>query len=230
MNVSAMVVRGSFCQAADLPAANSQTSSRPGGLQNVGKINGRKKMQPWRPRRGRTDGRLNFDSPEDLAVANRTESRCRTIVSGGLLNSPPVLPDRVGEDLAKRRFCAFRHLAPGSDAAFSTWLFALASNLYRTELKRLPPRAESLDQVVVAGGADPEALLGGCEIASAVRAAVAALPGKYRDPIMHYYLHEQDLAFSAAVLGMPEGTFKARLSRGRALLRDRLAKWAGGRR
>ncbi|MFB3779157.1 MAG: RNA polymerase sigma factor [Bryobacteraceae bacterium] len=116
------------------------------------------------------------------------------------------------------------------DAAFSTWLFALASNLYRTELKRLPPRAESLDRVAAAGGPDPEALAGGRETASAVRAAVAALPGKCRDPITHYYFHEQDLALSAAVLGMPEGTFKARLSRGRALLRDRLGKWVGGRR
>jgi RNA polymerase sigma-70 factor (ECF subfamily) len=136
------------------------------------------------------------------------------------------------EDLAQEAFLrAFRHLRSWRrEAAFSTWLFALASNLYRTELKRLPPRAESLDRVVVAGGPGPEALLGRREIAWAVRAAVAALPGKYRDPITHYYLHEQDVALSAAMLGMPEGTFKARLARGRALLRDRLGRWAGGRR
>ncbi len=136
------------------------------------------------------------------------------------------------EDLAQEAFLrAFRHLRSWRrDAAFSTWLFALASNLYRTELKRLPPRAESLDRVAVAGGPEPEALLGKREIASTVRAAVAALPGRYRDPIMHYYLHEQDLASSAAMLGMPEGTFKARLARGRALLRDRLGRRAGGKR
>ncbi len=136
------------------------------------------------------------------------------------------------EDLAQEAFLrAFRHLRSWRrDSAFSTWLFALASNLYRTELKRLPPRAESLDRVVAAEGPEPEALLGRQETASAVRAAVSALPGKYRDPIMHYYFHEQDLALSAAVLGMPEGTFKARLARGRALLRDRLQGWAGGRR
>ena len=135
------------------------------------------------------------------------------------------------EDLAQEAFLrAFRHLRSWRrDAAFSTWLFALASNLYRTELKRLPPRAESLDRAVVAGGPEPEALLGKREIASAVHAAVAALPAKYRDPIMHYYLHEQDLALSAAALAMPEGTFKARLSRGRALLRDRLGRWAGAK-
>ncbi len=135
------------------------------------------------------------------------------------------------EDLAQEAFLrAFRYLRSWRrDAAFSTWLFALASNVYRTELKRLPPRVESLDRVAVAGGPEPEALLGRREIASAVRAAVAALPGRYREPIIHYYLHEQDLALSAAVMGIPEGTFKARLARGRALLRDRLARWSGGK-
>ena len=135
------------------------------------------------------------------------------------------------EDLAQEAFLrAFRHLRSWRrDAAFSTWLFALASNLYRTELKRLPPRMESLDRIMVAGGPGPEALLGEREIALAVRAAVSALPGKYRDPILHYYLHEQDLALSAAILGMPEGTFKSRLARGRALLRERLRRWTGGR-
>ncbi len=33
------------------------------------------------------------------------------------------------------------------DAAFSTWLFALATNLYRSELRRIPARTISLDEV-----------------------------------------------------------------------------------
>lgn len=135
------------------------------------------------------------------------------------------------EDLAQEAFLrAFRNLRSWRrDAAFSTWLFTLAANLYRTELKRLPPRAEPLEPLAIAGGPEPEALLRAQEVASAVRSAVAALPSKYREPIVHYYFHEQDLAVSAAVLRMPEGTFKARLARGRAMLRDRLAKWVGGR-
>lgn len=134
------------------------------------------------------------------------------------------------EDLAQEAFLrAFRNLRSWRrDAAFSTWLFALAANLYRTELKRLPARHKdpaAPDSAAPSGDMEPEAALSEQEMASAVRSAVAALPGKYRDPIMHYYFHEQDLAVSAAVLGMPEGTLKARLSRGRALLRERLAKW-----
>lgn len=137
------------------------------------------------------------------------------------------------EDLAQEAFVrAYRNLRSWRrDAAFSTWLFALAANLYRTEVKRLPPRrTQPIEPAAIRSEAEPEALLRTREMAWAVRSAVAALPGKYREPIMHYYFHEQDLAVSAAVLGMPEGTFKARLSRGRALLRDRLSKWAGGRR
>jgi RNA polymerase sigma factor (sigma-70 family) len=44
------------------------------------------------------------------------------------------------EDMAQEAFLrAFRGLASWRrDAAFSTWLFALATNLYRTELRRIP--------------------------------------------------------------------------------------------
>lgn len=135
------------------------------------------------------------------------------------------------EDLAQEAFLrAYRNLGSWRrDSAFSTWLFAVAGNLYRTEVKRLPPRTEALDPAgQSAGGGEPEALLQEQQMASAVRSAVAALPAKYREPIVHFYFHEQDLAVSAEVLGLPEGTFKARLFRGRAMLRERLSKWVTG--
>jgi RNA polymerase sigma-70 factor (ECF subfamily) len=50
---------------------------------------------------------------------------------------------------------------------------------------------------------------------------VYALPDKYREPLILYYFHEMDLAAAAAVMGLPEGTMKARLSRGRDLVRQR---------
>src|SRR5208337_2002705 len=53
------------------------------------------------------------------------------------------------EDMAQEAFLrAFRALGQWrKDAAFSTWLFALATNLYRSELKRIPARTVSLDHV-----------------------------------------------------------------------------------
>jgi RNA polymerase sigma-70 factor, ECF subfamily len=53
------------------------------------------------------------------------------------------------EELAQEAFLrtyraleSWRH-----DAAFSTWLFTLATNLYRSELRRIPANTVSLDDV-----------------------------------------------------------------------------------
>jgi hypothetical protein len=44
---------------------------------------------------------------------------------------------------------------------------------------------------------------------------------RYREPVVLFYFHEMDVAAAAATMGLPEGTLKARLSRARALLRQR---------
>ena len=60
--------------------------------------------------------------------------------------------------------------------------------------------------------------------AEAVRRVVSALPEKYRDALVLFYFHEMDVAAASESLGVAEGTLKARLHRGRNLLRDRLSK------
>ena len=100
--------------------------------------------------------------------------------------------------------------------------FSVAANVYRSELKRIPAVSLSLDQV-----AEPsrpfvhDAELDGAARDEAVRRAVLALPENYREPLILFYFHEMDLATAAATMGIPEGTMKARLSRGRALLKQR---------
>jgi RNA polymerase sigma-70 factor, ECF subfamily len=108
------------------------------------------------------------------------------------------------------------------ESSFSTWLFSVAANVYRTELKRIPSVSLSLDQV--AEPSSPfvhDAKLDGAARDEAIRRAVYALPDKYREPLILFYFHEMDLAAAAATMGLPEGTMKARLSRGRDLLRQR---------
>jgi RNA polymerase sigma-70 factor (ECF subfamily) len=56
----------------------------------------------------------------------------------------------------------------------------------------------------------------------AVRRAVGALPAKYREALILFYFHDMDVSTAARSLGLPEGTVKARLSRGRELLRSKL--------
>lgn len=129
------------------------------------------------------------------------------------------------EEMAQEAFLrAYRGLNQWrKDAAFSTWLFALATNLYRSELRRIPARTMSLDEI--AEPADTRASDGGLEDRdrnSAVRRAVLNLPSKYREALILFYFHDMDITAAARSLALPEGTVKARLFRGRELLRSKL--------
>lgn len=128
------------------------------------------------------------------------------------------------EELAQEAFLrAYRGLRSWrKEAAFSTWLFALAANLCRSELKRIPPRTVSIEDVAEPRDSRPSD--GGFEVEDrdrAVRRAVFALPSKYRDALILFYFHDMDVAAAAQSLGVPDGTLKARLSRGREFLRNK---------
>ena len=129
------------------------------------------------------------------------------------------------EEMTQEAFLrAYRGLSQWrKDAAFSTWLFALATNLYCSELRRIPAAAVSLDEVPEP--TDPRASDGGLEAEDrdrAVRRAVFNLPVKYREALVLFYFHDMDVSAAASSLGLPEGTVKARLSRGREILRGKL--------
>jgi RNA polymerase sigma-70 factor (ECF subfamily) len=131
------------------------------------------------------------------------------------------------EDMAQEAFLrAYRALGQWrKDAVFSTWLFALATNLYRSELRRIPARTVSLDDI--AEPADVRSSNRGLEEADcdrdlAVRLAVSGLPAKYREALTLFYFHDMDVAAAARSLRLPEGTVKARLFRGREILRNKL--------
>jgi RNA polymerase sigma-70 factor (ECF subfamily) len=129
------------------------------------------------------------------------------------------------EEMAQEAFIrAFRGLAKWRrEAAFSTWLFALAANSYRTEIRRIPPRTVALDEI--AEPADPhgtESRLEDHDQRRLVQRALRTLPSKYRDALVLFYFHGMDVVTAAQSLQLPEGTLKARLSRGRDMLRRKL--------
>jgi RNA polymerase sigma-70 factor (ECF subfamily) len=131
------------------------------------------------------------------------------------------------EEMAQEAFLrAYRGLGKWrKEAAFSTWLFALATRLYCSELRRVPATTVSLDDA--AELRDSRAMDGGLESEDrdrAVRQAVSSLPGKYREALILFYFHGMDLTAAARSLGLPEGTVKARLFRGRNFLRRKLTK------
>lgn len=130
------------------------------------------------------------------------------------------------EEMAQDAFLrAYRSLRQWrGEAAFSTWLFALATNLYCTEIRRIPPQSLALEDV--REPTDPRSEYAGIEDEDRdriVRRAVFSLPGKYREMLILFYFHDMDVAAAARSLGLPEGTVKARLSRARRLLRSKLS-------
>ena len=131
------------------------------------------------------------------------------------------------EEMAQEAFLrAYRGLGQWRrDAVFSTWLFALATNLYRSELRRIPARMMPVSLDDIAEPADARASDGGLEDQDrdlAVRRAVGALPPKYREALILFYFHDMDVPAAAQSLRLPEGTVKARLFRGREILRGKL--------
>ena len=130
--------------------------------------------------------------------------------------------EHVAEELAQEAFlkCYRRLSSWRRDAQFSTWLFALALNVYRSHLRRYQPDVVTdLRELVVEPSQESE------RERDLIRRAVSHLPAKYRDPLILYYFEEEDVGATARILRLPAGTIKARLHRGRELLKERLKRW-----
>ncbi len=126
------------------------------------------------------------------------------------------------EEMAQDAFLQiFRSLGKfRADAAFSTWIFAVSLNLYRSSTRRRSLPAESIDALAeLAAEEIPQLAFERNERDELVRRAVAALPPRYRDAVAVFYLREMDLRETASILGVSEGTAKAWLHRGREILR-----------
>ena len=137
---------------------------------------------------------------------------------------------RRAEEMAQEAFLkAFRFLDRWrGEAAFSTWLFAVATNVYRSQMRRYRPVEVELDELRDArDGRDPEEEASRQETAGTVRRLVGALPPKYRDALTLFYFMDMDVAAAARSLGIPQGTLKARLHRARARLKDQLESRSG---
>ena len=128
------------------------------------------------------------------------------------------------EELAQEAFVkAWRGLGGWRrEGSFSTWLFALAANVFRSELKRFPTVTVPMDEIAEPSApAEQHGALAAQLSAETVRRAVLALPIRYREPVVLFYFHEMDVAAAAQTMRLPEGTLEARLSRARELLRRR---------
>jgi len=104
---------------------------------------------------------------------------------------------------------------------FSTWAYRVATNAALDEArrrKRRPIAFETLPDDATESDATVAAVADRVDI----DAALAALPPEYRAAVALRDLIGMDYAEIAEVLGVPAGTVRSRISRGRAALADRL--------
>ena len=137
--------------------------------------------------------------------------------------------DDLARDFTQETFIrAFDRLRDfRGDAAFGTWLHAIAVSVTLNGLrkvKRFRGRETSYEEALAVSTAAREAEP---DLKERLRRAIDALPQGYRAVfVMHDvegYTHEE----IGAALGIRAGTSKAQLFRARAKLRDALADFAG---
>jgi RNA polymerase sigma-70 factor (ECF subfamily) len=105
-------------------------------------------------------------------------------------------------------------------SAFTTWLYRVATNAARDEGRRVarrPRPVEAPPERTV--DASPEDAVGA---RIDIDAALAALPEEFRVAVVLRDLCDLDYAEIADVLGVPAGTVRSRIARGRAGLVDAL--------
>lgn len=173
-------------------------------------------------------------------------------VHGALLRmlGDPEAADDLAQEALVKAYTALGTFRKGS--AFYTWLYAIALNLARSEFRRrksLKGRpAASLDAAAAgdpddgrsngpaeptARGPGPVEAASGREDAERVHRALAALDEEFREAVVLRDLEGLSYEEIAEATGVPAGTVRSRIHRGRALLRERLvpeADRAGGAR
>jgi RNA polymerase sigma-70 factor (ECF subfamily) len=111
-------------------------------------------------------------------------------------------------------------------AAFTTWAYRVATNACLDELRRRGRRpTPGLPDDVGTGARSgvPAAAIDALPDRMAIDAALAELPEDFRAAVVLRDLCDLDYAEIAAVLGIPPGTVRSRIARGRAQLARHLA-------
>lgn len=120
-------------------------------------------------------------------------------------------------------------------AAFSTWIYRIATNLAINEIRRrkkgytvsLFVRSNTTDedfemQLPDKSVSSPEEKSIQIQLQRQVREALDTLPVKYKVPLLLRELQGHSYDEIAKIIGIPQGTVKSRINRGRAILKRKL--------
>ncbi|MBW7932825.1 MAG: sigma-70 family RNA polymerase sigma factor, partial [Gemmatimonadaceae bacterium] len=138
--------------------------------------------------------------------------------------------DLVSETML-RAFERWRQFQLGSN--IRAWLFTILYHGFVSRKRRIdarevpmPATEDGFNRLEPVADEDPEATFYDSFIDEAVVKAIGELPEEYRSALVMSDVHGLRYAEIARVLGVPEGTVKSRLFRGRRLLQGRLRDYA----
>jgi len=107
------------------------------------------------------------------------------------------------------------------------WLLALVHNLHVDRRRAFDPIGVADDadgdRDLCAPAGDPEAAVAGAEVSGLVENALARLPVDQRSCVVLYHVEGLSLEEVSEAVGVPVGTVKSRLSRGRHALAEMLS-------
>ncbi|RYL94243.1 RNA polymerase sigma factor SigW [Sporolactobacillus sp. THM7-4] len=144
------------------------------------------------------------------------------------------------EDLSQETFIrAYKHIDQfDTDRKFSTWIFRIATNLSIDFLRRKKPSVSldaelpgtdglELKEILASGEALPDELVVWSETERIVQYEIDRLREKYRSAIILKYIQGLSLKEISEILGVPIGTVKTRIHRGREILRKNITAIRG---
>lgn len=136
----------------------------------------------------------------------------------------------VVQETYLRAFRSWKTFQEGTD--IRRWLFTIARNVFlrsrekaQREVTLDDDGAEAVDaaqanEVWLRRGLDP--ILASADLGPAIREALDAIPETFRSAVVLVDLEDQSYEDAAEVLGVPIGTVRSRLFRGRKLLQEKL--------
>lgn len=123
------------------------------------------------------------------------------------------------EDATQHALISIVRALPGFDgrAKFSTWVYRIATNAALDEVRRIRrrPTPTDIDATFVLPVADGT---GAVEAQMDVAQALALLPEEYRTTMVLRHVADLDYEEIAEIQGVPVGTVRSRLARGRTQL------------
>jgi RNA polymerase sigma-70 factor (ECF subfamily) len=147
------------------------------------------------------------------------------------LTHDSVDAEDVVQDTFLRAYKSWHTYVPGSDCR--RWLFTICRNVFLRSLERRSPTVDFSESEgeALANGAmyrDPSArdstddLFLRLDLGPAIERALAKLPEPFQSTVVLVDVEDQPYETAATILGIPVGTVRSRLFRGRRLLQEML--------